>query len=128
MTVISMKPREFRDPLPDYISDVLVRLANEGLPNEICGFVMYSPRSLFIVPCDNVHKNPTHYFEVDHDQLAAIYEDEPFIVGMYHSHPNGPDKPSQADRKYAPDQGIRYFIVTKTHVFEYNTETWEAVV
>lgn len=116
--------------LPEHIVDRLVYMTNDAYPNEICGFVMSSedPQTgPYIVSCRNIHRNPTHYFEVDHEDLAAVYEDEERIIGMYHSHPNGPEGPSGADRKYAPESGIRYFIVTRTHVHEYNTESWEAV-
>jgi desampylase len=118
-------------PLSEVIIDELVRQANEGYPNETCGFIMKLSSGInrnrhYILPCRNVHKSPTHYFEIDHEELAAVYEKEQDIVGMYHSHPNGPDKPSPADKKYAPE-GIRYFIVTRTHVFEYDTDTWKAV-
>lgn len=97
-------------------------MANEGFPNEICGFIMRQRTggSWYFQPCKNIHKNPEHYFEIDPEDLVKIYDKEECIIGMYHSHPNGPEGPSSADRKYAPDNGIRYFIVTRTHVHEYD--------
>lgn len=126
MTTVHMRPEAFQAPLPDHIVDQLVRMAGQT-KHEICGFVMYSLNGPVIIPCENIHKNPSHYFEMSHEDLERIYDDEELIIGMYHSHPNGPDNPSVLDIKYAPDSPIRYFIITQTHVHEYCTETWEAV-
>jgi len=111
--------------LPEHIEDMLVKLANSGAPNEICGFVMRWPSDgkLFILECRNIAKDPEHYFEIHQEDLLKAYENEECLLGMYHSHPRGPEGPSEADRKYAPPGGMRYFIVTLTHVYEHDMET-----
>jgi proteasome lid subunit RPN8/RPN11 len=100
-------------------------MANEGAPNEICGFLMRDDPACYpsIVPCRNIAKDPQHHFEIHPEDLLKAYEREEDIVGMYHSHPRGPEGPSEADRKYAPPGGMRYFIVTLTHVYEHDMET-----
>lgn len=106
--------------LPYSLKGSLVELANRNFPNEICGFVVKDNYGhLDFTMCRNIHPDPEHHFEIHHDDLRKAFENEERLVGMYHSHPRGPDGPSEADRKYAPDYGLRYFIVTMDNVYEY---------
>lgn len=118
MTIMSQRPKAFTEPLPGEIVDQLVRRANEGAPKEVCGFIMYTT-GMFILPCTNDHRDPEHYWNISVADLERVYENEENIVGLYHSHPNGPPRASSADIKYAPE-GIRYFVVTTTHVIEWD--------
>lgn len=92
-------------------------------PNEACGFIMASadPDTRdFIFDVPNVAKRPEHQFQMDEGYLRLAYSDESNIVGMWHTHPNGPDGPSTTDLKFMPP-GLRYFVVTLNGVFEYDS-------
>lgn len=106
--------------IPDGLIDDLVKWANLEAPNEMCGFIMRNgPEKIYLKPCANVAKDPRHHFEIPAEDIVWAYEREQDVVGIYHSHPRGPEGPSEADRKYAPPGKMRYFIVTLTHVYEW---------
>ncbi len=87
-------------------------------PYEACGILAGKVRNetvevTRVYECDNVHPNPTvEYFVKPEDQLRIfleVEEDEDMdLVGFYHSHPEGPDSPSQIDasNNYWPDHLI----------------------
>lgn len=118
MTTVQSK--HFIGPLPEFCTQSMVKHAQMEGRLEAVGFVMCIP-DLGIIPvrCRNIHKNPEHFFEVHHEDLAYVYNREEWIVGMYHSHPTGPPQPSEADYKYAnPD--LRYFIICDNVVREWD--------
>jgi desampylase len=115
------RSKAFTEPLPGHIQDDLVYLANQAAPQEACGFIMYTT-GMFILKCENVAKDPVRNFRINERDILRVFETEEHIVGMFHSHPRGPNRPSPTDLKYQGPPGIRYFIVTLTHVFEYDME------
>jgi proteasome lid subunit RPN8/RPN11 len=85
----------------------LVRHSQEESPKEACGILAGkvdedAVRVTKVFDCENVHSNPSQeYFMKPEDQLRTFLEieesEEIDIVGFYHSHPRGPDSPSQID-------------------------------
>jgi proteasome lid subunit RPN8/RPN11 len=83
-------------------------------PREACGILAGQVdgdviRVTKVYVCENVHLNPnSEFFMKPEDQLIVFLEieDNPEIemVGFFHSHPRGPDSPSQIDssRYYWP--------------------------
>src|SRR6187549_251241 len=93
-------------------------------PNEACGFIVeFAPDvggHMSAVQCRNVAKDPTHNYEVHPHDLKLVYAEADWrVVGLYHSHPNGPPQPSKTDLKFAPPDDLRYFIVTPGVVTEF---------
>jgi proteasome lid subunit RPN8/RPN11 len=74
-------------------------------PEEACGLLaghisqgFY--QALQMIPVTNMLHSPVGYLMAPHEQLAAfnLIEERGWeLVGIYHSHPNGPDKPSATD-------------------------------
>lgn len=103
--------------MPPDIEDILVKMCVATAPREMCGFINADWET---IPITNVHKDPTHHFQMAEKELIAAFTHEN-LIGMYHSHPCGPPQPSEADRKYAPPK-LRYWIVTPDGVYEWERE------
>lgn len=89
----------------------LVALASMSVEKEVCGLMGGTFRRdvamdnvamvKTLYPIDNIALNPTTTFRLDErQQIRALYSiakgGEEF-VGIFHSHPHGPDRPSASD-------------------------------
>ena len=97
---MSQRPVTF----PRAVRAAIVRHARHEAPRECCGFLLGSGRRVqFALPLANVEARPESRYRIDDRQhievrrwlrrLAPPLE----IVGVYHSHPNGPARPSASD-------------------------------
>lgn len=96
----------------------MIQHSESESPNEACGILAGSfDGDLVLVTevfqCENVHPDPTiEYFVKPEDQLRVFLELEgrkdAEVVGFYHSHPRGPNAPSQIDasKNYWPDHPV----------------------
>jgi len=92
----------------------MIRHSLDQSPKEACGILAgrVGEGQVWIskiFECENVHPNPTVEYSVrPEDQLRTFREieesDNTDLAGFYHSHPRGPDSPSQIDvsRNYWP--------------------------
>jgi proteasome lid subunit RPN8/RPN11 len=70
---------------------------------EVCGLIfgVGDDDVTEIQQCANVAANPESAFEIDPGALIAAHKAErsggPALIGCYHSHPNGVEKPSLRD-------------------------------
>lgn len=79
--------------------------AREGLPNECCGliggqFAGHTALAEWIVPVPNEINSPVRFRMEPREQLRAFQALESRsmeMVAIYHSHPRGPQHPSQTD-------------------------------
>lgn len=101
----------------------LVTHAREGAPEEVCGVIGGETgpdgddaRGTTSKRVPNVSPTPGSRYELDPEvQLAVMegLEDAGHdVVGFYHSHPQGPDRPSATDEGQAAWSGYRYVIVS----------------
>ena len=74
---------------------------NHHLPAEACGLLAGTKDQVSqIYPVTNILQSPVRYRMDPQEQLRAfqdIEEADLEMLGIYHSHPNGPDKPSPTD-------------------------------
>ncbi len=97
--------------LSEALVDTLVRHAASAHPYECCGILIgrrsgteaYVTRA---VPADNIAPDDRHKaYQIDWKTLLAtarsVRRAHEEIIGFYHSHPDGTDKPSQRDRDSA---------------------------
>lgn len=99
----------------------IVQHAREGKPHEVCG-VLGGKRDGgsgevgYVRRVENVSETPrVNYLMEPEDQLEAIDEVEDSgydVVGFYHSHPEGPEQPSETDAERANWPGHSYVIVS----------------
>lgn len=70
-------------------------------PEEACGMLAgQGRRAMRVFPVENALHSPTRFLMEAHQQLAALEEIERQdweLVGIYHSHPAGPETPSPTD-------------------------------
>ncbi|RED15444.1 proteasome lid subunit RPN8/RPN11 [Parasphingopyxis lamellibrachiae] len=87
-------------------------------PNEeVCGLLFGGEsRIVSVLPTINIADNPANSFEIDPAALFAAIRNQrgggERIVGHYHSHPEGPARPSVRDTEMALDTGRLWLIVT----------------
>ncbi|RBI63685.1 hypothetical protein DMJ13_03910 [halophilic archaeon] len=105
------------------VYDTLVSHARRGRPEEVCG-ILAGDRDgddgdayvgdTFLT--ENVADDPRTRYAIDPEEQLAVMEtiesQGTEVVGFYHSHPSGPDSPSDADRSSATWPGYSYVIVS----------------
>ncbi len=68
-----------------------------------------------VLRADNVAANPCAHFEIDPAVLIAVHKQVrsggPGIIGYFHSHPNGFDRPSATDAEHAAADGKYWLII-----------------
>ncbi len=107
--------------LPSAIADAIREHARTGSPEEVVGVLAgeHGERESRVqrsYRAENVAARPTRRYEIDPKtelELLERIEDaglEP--VGFYHSHPEGPPKPSETDAELAAWPGYSYVIVS----------------
>ncbi|MFB6283103.1 MAG: desampylase [Halobacteria archaeon] len=99
----------------------MVEQARDGVPYEICGVLAGESnrdevRVERIYPVENVSDTPeVNYLMEPEEQLQTLdkIEDDGFeVVGFYHSHPEGPEVPSETDASRANWPDYSYVIVS----------------
>lgn len=105
----------------DELRAELIRLCREGSPREVCGYVVDQGGVWGIAAITNTHREPERFYRMDEAETLAVYElAHTEVVGEYHSHPQGPARPSTTDLRYAVP-GLRHWIVTPESVTEWET-------
>ena len=101
-------PREFREAMIEH--------AIEELPNECCGVILGRNDNFEeVIPMRSLRPSPDSYFMDPSQQVEVFSEMEKHgktLLGIYHSHPNGPPHPSDTDLKLAYHPGVLYFIIS----------------
>ncbi len=86
------------------------------LPNEGCGILAGKRgRVILVYPATNTEKSPERYLMDPREQADAIQDmrrRDLEIVGIYHSHVNGPAYPSQRDLQMAYYPDAVYVIIS----------------
>jgi len=102
--------------IPQQIINDLFDHAQNGLPEEVCGYLAGIGREvirqfqLTNIDHSNEHFSfdPAEQFQVVREARKAGLE----ILANYHSHPETPARPSQEDIRLAFDPNISYVIVS----------------
>ena len=102
--------------IPQEIIDDLFNHAQDGLPEEVCGYLAGTGREVTrqfrLTNIDHSSEHfsfdPAEQFQVVREVRKAGLE----ILGNYHSHPETPARPSQEDIRLAFDPNISYVIVS----------------
>lgn len=98
---------------------ILDHAAEDG-SREVCGVLggtHGTERSVgtHVEPATNAASAPEYTYEIDPAELFSLIERIESagedVVGFYHSHPRGPARPSETDRRNAAWPGYSYLIV-----------------
>lgn len=86
------------------------------LPEEACGLVAGEGHvSKDVIPVENIFHSPYRYRMDPQEQLSAFQMIEAHnwdLLAIYHSHPTGPDNPSETDISEAYYPEAVYIIIT----------------
>ena len=102
--------------LPAAVRRAIGAHAREALPDECCGLLVGQGRRIdFAVRMRNVAASPTRYRLEDRGHIELrrwlrAFAPPLTIVGVYHSHPDGPTEPSATDRAEAHYAGWIHLI------------------
>jgi proteasome lid subunit RPN8/RPN11 len=84
------------------------------LPDEACGLLGGEQGKVFSVrPVKNISRSPIRFRMDPREQIKAMFEIEQLghhIIAIYHSHPLGPDQPSEIDIREAAYPDVSYLI------------------
>lgn len=98
----------------------MTAIGEKGYPYEICGFIFGKPGNPRIVTevfeCGNLNKlKPETRYDMDPKDYmrgeALARQKGLDVLGIFHSHPDHPDKASETDRQ-AAWQGFSYIIMS----------------
>ena len=107
--------------LPRSIYDRLIDLAIADGDHEVCGLLAgstepYTATVFTIYPATNSSDVPTTRYLIDPEEqlrlMDQIAESGEELIGFYHSHPTGPDRPSQTDVDRAAWPNKVYVIIS----------------
>jgi len=97
--------------------EALLARAKASPGREVCGLLLGGPgRITAAVPVANIAADPAREFELDpaahFAAIRAARAGGPAVIGHYHSHPSGLDRPSARDAEAAFDPSLLWMIVT----------------
>lgn len=110
-----------KQSVSELVKKALMHRARSAYPLEVCGFIMNSAdpdTEQFVMDVPNIAKRPEHSWQMDPDWQRVAMQDEDNVFGIWHTHPHGPDGPSDTDLRYIIP-GQRFFVATRNGVFEY---------
>lgn len=98
------------------IIDGLIGHAHEGLPEEVCGYLVGTDRDVVKqYRLTNTDHSPEHFSFDPSEQFKVVREARKeglVVLANYHSHPQSPARPSIEDIRLAYDPEISYVIVS----------------
>ena len=83
-------------------------------PNEACGYVVKQGKKQCFVPCSNTAANPSYEFQIDTDEYHRASEIGE-IVGVWHSHSDKTNLPSEMDLIECENSELPWFITAVTY-------------
>lgn len=87
--------------IPQEITEQIIYYFSEHLPEEACGILAGRDNEILInLPITNQAHSRVRYYMEPLELLKAlelIESEELELLAIYHSHPTGPDKPSETD-------------------------------
>jgi proteasome lid subunit RPN8/RPN11 len=102
--------------LPGALATEIVHHALAGYPEEVCGLIAgRGGEPISVHRGRNISPTPRVTYELDHETLALQiqFEEQGLdLWGIYHSHPNGPETPSETDEALAFYPDAVYVIVS----------------
>tara|TARA_B100001093_G_scaffold492460_1_gene533617 strand:+ start:550 stop:1257 length:708 start_codon:yes stop_codon:yes gene_type:complete len=97
--------------------DIALKHAKKNAPHEVCGLLaVYKGKEKYF-PCKNLAEILGEQFIIDPDDWVKT-EDSGEIIAVFHSHPQVPPLPSQADLASCEYLDLPFYIVTP------ETEQW----
>lgn len=114
--------------IPEQLQDSTVRAilkhAEEGYPEEICGVVVSTVAGDKYVRCKNIAKDPLQDFKMCPESYMDA-EDVGEVVGIVHSHPDGTTRPSSYDTAVmSVNREIELSLDPESHPIPWHIVSW----
>jgi proteasome lid subunit RPN8/RPN11 len=102
--------------IPQAIYDDMIAHAQEGFPLEVCGLLGGSGETVSVLfRMTNTDASNEHFMMAPTEQFAVIKQLRNAgleMLGVYHSHPETPARPSEEDIRLALTPDISYLIIS----------------
>ena len=102
--------------LATHLIKAMIDHARGEFPNECCGVLIGRPEVFErVVPITSIPPSPDSYFMNPEEQIEIFTElgkSGESLLGIYHSHPEGPSSPSETDIRLAFHPDAVYLIVS----------------
>ncbi len=103
------------------LENAMVEYALREMPNECCGVLLGQKKTIRrVVPMRNSPPFPDSYF-MDPDQQNAVFSEmekrRETLMGIYHSHPDGPVHPPGVDLQLAFYPGVFEFYNSRGGIY-----------
>ena len=104
-----------------HVLESLLAEAEASHPRECCGILLGEGSAICAIqPAANTHRDPETHFEIDPQALVGAHrgarQGGPQVLGYYHSHPNGLERPSATDEAMTTRQGLVWAIIAAGRV------------
>lgn len=133
LAVLDQTPSQLSLTIPDRCLQAMGEQGEAGYPHEICGLLIgtlnsegWQVREIRQVEnlnreraADRFELDPAAYQRIDRELRTSSHE----IIGVYHSHPDAPAKPSPTDKGSAWE-GFAYPIISICNGKAYNLACW----
>ncbi len=121
--------------IPKAVYQSIIRQCITDYPNETCGFLLghVSAESSCVTQlypvCNSAPaKDKPHYYQMSPAEVLAAQKfadhNKLVLIGIYHSHPDHPAKPSITDRELAWEN-LTYLIIQITKQQKVTTRAWQ---
>jgi proteasome lid subunit RPN8/RPN11 len=84
-------------------------------PEEACGFLINENNKIKFVACKNIDSTPLERFVIGTEDVASA-EDRGEIISVWHSHPNGKSRMSDADVHSCDAFGVNWIVFGVTKI------------
>lgn len=102
--------------LPNSFVNEIFEQARREAPLEACGYLAGLDGEISqLIPMTNVDKSEEHFSFAPKEQFAAVKQARAMglqLIGVYHSHPATPARPSEEDIRLAYDPSVVYVIAS----------------
>ncbi|MBE0490933.1 MAG: M67 family metallopeptidase [Sulfurospirillum sp.] len=102
--------------IPQNVYEMMVEHAKRDLPNEACGYLAGKHKEVHYAICmTNTDASCEHFSFDPQEQFDAFKQTQKEglqLIGVYHSHPQTPARPSEEDIVLAYDPRISYVIIS----------------
>lgn len=94
--------------------DAMCAEAIARYPNEACGLIVAKGARSKLIVCENISEHPDQSFSISHEQYEKASEVGE-IIGVWHTHPNKPAVPSDADLASMEVTAVPWHIMSVRH-------------
>ena len=102
--------------IPRDLADIIVQHARQGFPLEVCGILGGKDGAVSsLYRMTNTDKSNEHFMMDPKEQFAVMNKMRGAgleMLAVYHSHPDGPSRPSAEDIRLALTPDVSYVIVS----------------